>query len=909
MLNLQRSKPSCRLLMAQCAAVLLLLSCVVGAAETPKPVGTSQTMPRYALLIGVNDYPPGDTPESRVDPLQGPGNDVELVKKLLVERYGFQNDADHIVTLVGKEATHQSIAANVKKQLIDKAAAHPGAIVLFYFSGHGSQIKDQDGDEGDGYDETLVAYDSRQPAGSDISDDEVNNWLRELNHNTNHVTFILDSCHSESGVRAVGTAVSRSLPPKSGIQSSLAARTLDEANGRTALASARGYVLLAGSLAYESAVEDYVDTAQGKKKYGLFTYYLVQALMQDPQSTYRQAISRVSTALQKPSPNQDPQAEGDLDSHVLNGSGQRDDPFIPIVALLNDGTFEIEAGAIMGLHEGAILAVYEPSAQRLSGDKEKIANARVIKLGAERSRVALSESPRIPMKKDAKVKIVTPFFGLAPLRVDLNDLPGQQTSSQDAQLLSEIRKYLAEGRLGSAAEPGQAAELVIRRGCLTDDFLWRASDTEIPLDCIPAYYLSSPLADSALMGFTVPLSNDNAAREIASRIEMLSRQNNIRNFENAATSRLSGKVRIALIKVNVKVNENGQPLVDYGNEIDSRGVTPMRIGENFLLKVFNDSGEDLRVSVVSLGSSGSVSVVGPNARGDIIAAKGSMIVTRQPWLMQGPLGRESYKAIATTGEGNNLEVIQQPGMARNAADNPLGYFFSMINNGTPRDAGPNPSLSLDDWTTARFDVDIIEAEGADHLPAQELVQGARAVLPQGFKLRTLASGGLEVTKDSEGWVPHLYNDSAKYCTIGYGHLVKKSPCDGSEVPEFLAGLSKAQGELMLVDDMGSAQYSVMTGVRVPMTDGQYAALSDFVFNVGSANFRKSTLLKVVNARQFDQVPGQFRRWTLAGGRPWRGLEIRREREIDLFFEGGPQPKGAPRPDIDLRSVDVGTGEN
>ena len=76
------------------------------------------------------------------------------------------------------------------------------------------------------------------------------------------------------------------------------------------------------------------------------------------------------------------------------------------------------------------------------------------------------------------------------------------------------------------------------------------------------------------------------------------------------------------------------------------------------------------------------------------------------------------------------------------------------------------------------------------------------------------------------------------------------------------------GSNLLVEDMPSAQYTVMKHVRAPMTDGQFAALTDFVFNVGSTNSSKSTLLKVVNESQDDQVGVQFRRWVLADGKTW-----------------------------------------
>jgi len=192
----------------------------------------------------------------------------------------------------------------------------------------------------------------------------------------------------------------------------------------------------------------------------------------------------------------------------------------------------------------------------------------------------------------------------------------------------------------------------------------------------------------------------------------------------------------------------------------------------------------------------------------------------------------------------------------------------------------------------------------ERLPSEELVSPARALPPANYPLRLIASQGLNLTKTSEGWYPFRYNDVAHYCTIGYGHLIKKSTCDGTEPREFLRRLSLQRGEEILLADMASSRYAVMRFVYVDLTDPQFAALSDFVFNVGSLNFQRSTLLKVVNARQDERIPGQFRRWVMAGGKTWQGLVTRREKEIALFFEGRPKVRDLPLPGEDLSPIEI-----
>ncbi|KXU87051.1 hypothetical protein CR51_36305 [Caballeronia megalochromosomata] len=198
---------------------------------------------------------------------------------------------------------------------------------------------------------------------------------------------------------------------------------------------------------------------------------------------------------------------------------------------------------------------------------------------------------------------------------------------------------------------------------------------------------------------------------------------------------------------------------------------------------------------------------------------------------------------------------------------------------------------------------------ANHLPDGAFLEPEdRAALPPGVSIRPVYAKGISLTKVSEGFVPNLYEDVARYCTIGYGHLVKRAPCNGTEPAEFLGGLSEPRGGELLVADMLTTQRAVMTLLQIDVTDGQYAALCDFTFNVGPSNLRKSKLLRLVNARQFDQVPGELILWTKAGGKENDGLKRRREREIALFFDGRPVPKAAAPEGLNRPLIDIRTGE-
>jgi lysozyme len=167
----------------------------------------------------------------------------------------------------------------------------------------------------------------------------------------------------------------------------------------------------------------------------------------------------------------------------------------------------------------------------------------------------------------------------------------------------------------------------------------------------------------------------------------------------------------------------------------------------------------------------------------------------------------------------------------------------------------------------------------------------------------LSAISLKLTQMSEGFRSHLYNDAVGFCTIGYGHLVKKAACDGTESSNLKRGLSHGEGVDLLSRDMDVVREAVTSVVDVQMSEGQFGSLCDFVYNVGIANFSRSTLLRAINSTHYERVPTQFRRWVIADGKRLEGLKLRREREIRLFFEGLPipvVPEEQATPPIDIR---------
>jgi lysozyme len=152
----------------------------------------------------------------------------------------------------------------------------------------------------------------------------------------------------------------------------------------------------------------------------------------------------------------------------------------------------------------------------------------------------------------------------------------------------------------------------------------------------------------------------------------------------------------------------------------------------------------------------------------------------------------------------------------------------------------------------------------------------------------LSEPGLELLKQWEGFESKVYKDSAGLPTIGVGHLLTKSELTSGKIAigglpvQYANGLTDQKVLDLLSQDVSPAAKAVNTGVKVTLNQNQFDALVSFTFNVGVGAFTGSTLLKVLNQKQYDQVPDQLRRWNKSGGKVVQGLANRRENEIKLW---------------------------
>lgn len=157
-------------------------------------------------------------------------------------------------------------------------------------------------------------------------------------------------------------------------------------------------------------------------------------------------------------------------------------------------------------------------------------------------------------------------------------------------------------------------------------------------------------------------------------------------------------------------------------------------------------------------------------------------------------------------------------------------------------------------------------------PDVAVPRGAKQLNPEGLKLLTTF----------EDCKLTAYDDGGGVWTIGYGHTKGVSP-----------GMSatQAEAENWLREDLEIFESYVEDAVQVDLNDNQFSALVCFCFNVGpgSEGFGGSTLLKQLNAGDYQAAANQLPVWNKVEGSPWLGLTRRRLAERSLFLGTPWQP--------------------
>ena len=352
---------------------------------------------RYALLIGINRY----TQIPNVD-LAGCVNDMELMRSLLTDRFGFP--AEHTRTLRNEEATQEGI-----RGALDELAAAAGKddVVVLFYAGHGSRMNDPH--QPGGFIESMVSSDSgrgEQP-NRDILDWEIDQWVQRVNEKTDFVTLIFDCCHSGSVTRDPFGERTREAPADLRARAEMfgggpvpeifATRALGEAEekGKAGwLPGRRRAVVVAACQADEYANEHKEFTGEEVVVHGALTYFVGQALLRAQSgATWRDAFEQVAPGLTSKYGRQHPLLEGKMDELLFGTEEIRPASYLQVLSA-STGAVELGGGAAHGLRSGSLWTLRSSGARhRDAGDEVAAVEIQTVRAATSTARVVEARQP------------------------------------------------------------------------------------------------------------------------------------------------------------------------------------------------------------------------------------------------------------------------------------------------------------------------------------------------------------------------------------------------------------------------------------------------------------------------------------------------------------------------------------
>lgn len=665
-------------------AITTAIGCIYfGFADSAQETANAQTKPeapKIALLIGINNYKKFSDADKNIRWLSGTNNDVALMKKLLLEVYKFNAPDASVKTLLNDKATHDEILKAFETELINKAKAYretakvepkDGATVVFYYSGHGAKKDDENGDETDKIDETIVPFDSDTEGSKDIIDDKFDEFLTRLKEHTQNITFIFDSCHSGTVTRG---GVSKSV--KRNLKSSLNSRG-DGVPLRDGMTRGESYVAISGSLPKEESQEDVFADPDTKKSdwNGALTFSLYHLLRRNPNLTYREAMREVQSKVVAMDKNQTPQVEGDIDRRIFGSSETRQKTPIFIESsktlkknidqekpdeLVEVHEIKMNVGSIVGAGNGAAFALYgkKPNSQLI----EQIGSGVIIDPTDDftsTGEVVLFDAAMREVPKDATVQIISPSYSSGEQQIVALDFDGQST-----KIFNDIEKKFEKNAMlktvkgtnllsGLVKTSNQSSDEVTKAVGEWNVAVVRATFKEftdgnkqpvvktdgkgtIPKCAQKRFYGTTPKDDE--QGYFIsnrigqPLynlwysANDAEAAEcLAEALDKYVRIENLRKLSSGGSA-LNDDLKVELVRLktkieNFKVLDRKKPLCEIDpvsedeQKTDQLGKLKMEPGDVYYLKITNNTNQELFTYIYSLTTTGQISLLFPQIEG------------------------------------------------------------------------------------------------------------------------------------------------------------------------------------------------------------------------------------------------------------------------------------------------------
>lgn len=723
----------------------LLAGAVVQAEPKPAPAAETKTVPaarkdRHALLVGCTKYPG----LGEKFWLTGPGNDVIMVRDLLMKQFAFS--PDQIMTLSEKEgetkgADRIPTRANIEREFKRLAkVAKAGEQVFIMLGGHGSQQPEGDNPddpEPDGLDEIFLPRDAGQWDGGKgtvknaIIDDEFGKWLGDIQATKASIFIVFDACHSGTMIRGADAEVARQVDPELGLgikpaeleTARLRAEKRNQAKPEKSrgapeqtppikLANPGGIVAIYAAQPTEVTLErELPPRTKGAQTYGLLSFTMCQVLTQAAEHsakplTYRELAQRVHAQYinwGRTFPT--PLIEGsDRDREVFGDKVWPNRSSITLAG--GDEGLKINGGAMLGLTRGSILEVHPPAGQtdKLLGH---VRIAEVRNLDADVEPCAFADQPAVKgLPPGSSCKLVFVDYGDQKLRVsvDTKDADDQPVSDADRKgLLKRLDDLGGEGSLVEVVADQRQADWLVRR-----------RKTQILLVPAAGWAKSNDPVKSPQQFGPVP-TDEQMVPWLKKRLERISRAENLKKLasngqEEAARGGDQGpRVEVEIRRCRDASDRTGQVAVAW----PSPNVT-FYYGDRVIFVLRNKGRVPVDVTLLYVDSGYGIDCLFPKTKNNELNRLGpgeAMPVPTDP--VAGTFGLEHVVVIAVKAEGQPVDFssLEQPtietakarGGASRSLESPLGRLLQKglygegKSRGMAREEIDDHTMSLLSW--------------------------------------------------------------------------------------------------------------------------------------------------------------------------------------------------------------------
>lgn len=653
----------------------------------------SQTAPRkFALLIGISQYYRGKNADYEWWNLNS-APDIKALSQVLQTKFGFK--PEEIRTLQTKPETTRDSILNAFKTLVSQV--QPGDIVYLHYSGHGSQILDDNGDELDGLDESLVPSDyvTKEDGSRNIRDDEIGKFLDELKaKNPASVTFTFDSCFSGTVTRG-GRQLVRG-------ESYQGKRPVVQPNTRGGNEGASG-LLPSGSLSTNFIIISATRSDQtaketddeNKGRMGALTFALVKAFSDSgPNTTYRDVYERVRDVVSQRVQEQNPQIEGEMDTVLMKGTAQPTQQYI-LVSIDRSKNIILQAGSLHGMTVGSKFALY-PNGTKSPQEGVKLADAEISELDATTALLKLTPEfagkVQPMMLQTARAFEIERKYNESLLKVGLSQ---KDALPRQTEILNELKSFPLVEISNMENWDVQIKPTELTRGGENTILLQRADGSKL-----------AEIKDDADLTKNVRLALEHEVRF-----------RTVRELENSSPDL---KIEMRVVPVEVETNQRGEVtkiVKDKEVSKTSDGQLQITEGDFVQIEVRNTGNVDGYVTILDLTPDGKIGPMFPHPR---IQAPDNKIISDGQWKriplpfvfrITPPYGTEIFKAIATrdytdfsplldarTVRGDNDRV-------KKAVQTPLGKILRSATLTQRSELGGAPPPT---WATATVSFNVVK---------------------------------------------------------------------------------------------------------------------------------------------------------------------------------------------------------